>query len=112
MSLAERRLLDDGKETGIVQWYHYDHDTKGFVIEDVQDVTALIEQNTRLWNATERHSKYGDLTRIASIPNVVVMELAKQGILSPGGNILDEPRYRRWLNDAENLKWRTRAGKV
>lgn len=112
MSLTDARVLDHDSATDTTEYYHYDPHSGGFVIETVQDVTALVDQNTRLWNASEKHTKYGELTRVSSVPNTVLMELAKLGILSIGGAILDDAKYRRWLNDPANLKWRTRAGKV
>lgn len=112
MALYDRRLLEHDEFTGITEWFTYDDETDGFTIESVQDVEPLVELNKALWNNTEKHTKYGDLTRIASTPPIIVMELAKQGILSPAGKILDHKRYRAWLNDSDNRVFRTRAGKV
>ena len=112
MSATERKLLDDGATSGLTEWYHYDPHTGGFAIETVQDVEPILEANRRVWNGTEKHTRYGEMTRIASLPNVIVMELAKQQILSPTGTILDDTKYRAWLNDPANRLFRTRAGKV
>ena len=112
MALVNRRLFDHDEFSGITEWYMYDDETDGFIIESVQDVEPLVELNKSLYNDTEKHTKYGEWTRIASIPPVIVMELAKQGILSPAGAILDDKRYRKWLNDSDNRCFRTRAGKV
>lgn len=111
-NVADARLFDHDETTGITEYFHYDPDTDGFTIQTQQDVTSFIETNKALWNATEKHTRYGELTRIASTPNVVLMELSKQGIVSPTGTILDDTRYRAWLNDRDNLLFRTRPGRV
>lgn len=113
-NVADPRLFDRDPLTGIVEYFHYDPDTEGFTIQTQQDLEPLIEQNKALWNDTEKHTRYRDGigARVASFPAVITMQLAQQGILSMGGAILDEPRYRRWLNDRDNLVFRTRAGTV
>lgn len=110
--VRDARLFDTDPLTGITEYYYFDPDTEGFTIETRQEVESLTEQNKRLWNATEKHTRYGEWTRIASVPNVIIMELATQGILSPAGAILDDARYRAWLNDPDNRLFRTRTGKV
>lgn len=106
------RLFDRDPFTGITEYMIYDNDTGDFQIQTQQDVEPLIEYNKSLHNATEKHTRYGELTRIASWPAVITMELAKQGILSMGGAILDEKRFRKWLNDRDNKAFRTREGTV
>lgn len=112
-SVADARLFDHDALTGITEYFHFDADTGGFTIQTQQDVEPLLDINRALWNESERSSRYADgMHRIASTPNVIIMELAKQGILSPSGAILDDTRYRRWLNDSSNRLFRTRTGKV
>lgn len=110
--MTDRRLFDVDKESGITEWFLYDDETGGFTIESQQDVEPLLEQNKRLWNDTEKHTPYGELRRVASIPNVTLMELARQGIVTPAGHVLDQKKFRAWLNDSDNKYFRTRAGKV
>lgn len=114
MSLLDRRLLEHDDATGMTEWYHFDVHTGGFTVETTQDTSLLLDSNLRQWNATEKHTRYGDGLggRVASIPNVVLMELSKQGIVTPAGAVLDEPKFRRWLNDSDNRLFRTRAGTV
>lgn len=112
MSLSDPRFFDHNPDTGITEWFIGDDETGGFTIQSQQDVEPLLERNRALWNNTEKHSKYGEWTRIASIPAVVIMELNKKGILRMDGSILDDKKYRDWLNDRDNLLFRTRAGKV
>lgn len=111
-NIRDPRLFDVDPLAGTAEFFHYDPDTGRFSIETVQDVEGIIETNKALWNGTEKHTRYGEWCRVASLPNVIIMELAKQGILTAGGAILDQERFRRWLNDSDNLLFRTRAGKV
>lgn len=108
--MDDRRLFDHNPDTGLTEWFI--GTDEGFMIETVQDVKPFIEANKRSWNESEKHTKYGEWTRIASLPAVIVMELNKKGILRMDGSILDDKKYRDWLNDRDNLLFRTRAGKV
>ena len=109
-SITDKRFFDTNPLTGATEWFHYDPDTDGFVIETVQDVEPLIEVNKALHNDTPL--RWGEWNLVAQIPSVIVMELAKQGIMSQAGAILDEARMKRWLNDSDNLAFRARHGRV
>jgi hypothetical protein len=108
--VSDRRFFDHDEFSGLTEWFI--GTDEGFIIETTQDVEPLIEANKRLWNNTEKHTKYGEWTRIASTPFVILMELNKKGILRMDGSILDDKKYRDWLNDHENRHFRTRAGRV
>jgi len=108
--LTDGRILDDGKDSGMVETFYYDQHTGGFTIETTQEVSGLLEVNTAL--ANDAPSRWREWTHVANIPNVILMQLAQQGILAPGGAIVDEPRFRAWLNDRDNRAFRTRMGKV
>lgn len=110
--IESKRLFDYDPITGITEYFIYDDSTGGFAIEYQQDAEPLVEANKALWNTHEKHSKYGEWSRVASIPNVVVMELAKQKIMTPGGTILDDKKFRAFLNDRENQYLRTRPGRI
>jgi hypothetical protein len=95
----------DGKESNF-------HDVDGgYVIETKQDITGIIESNKAQFNAIDEKAKWGEWTKVASIPNVVVDELNKQGIMR-GFAVLDEKRFRIFLNDPDNRFFRTRPGQV
>lgn len=111
--MTNTRLLDHDPESGMTEFFHFDPETKGFVIETRQNVTALIEANTQAWNASDTHTRYRDgMHEVARLPNTIIMELAKQGIVTPAMRILDPKKFRAWLNSSENLRWRVRAGRV
>lgn len=104
------RLLDHDEFTGITEYYHFDPDTHGFVIESVQDVEGLIEMNKAVVN--DNVGWKGELHHVARTPNVILMDLAQRGIMTVGGQILDEKRYRQWLNDPANSAFRVKRGRV
>jgi len=75
-----------------------------------QDVTELIEQNKKEYNETS--TKWSDElfgNKVASIPFTAVDILNKRGIMK-GFEILDQKRFFAWLNDPENLFFRTKKG--
>lgn len=95
----------DGKESNF-------HDVDGgYVIETKQDITGIIEGNKAQFNAIDEKAKWGEWTKVASLPNVVIDELNKQGIMR-GHAVLDEKRFRIFLNDPDNRFFRTRPGQV
>jgi hypothetical protein len=86
----------------------------GVVIETTQDVSGIIESNKKHFNAYDEKSRWsGELfgNRIASIPLTVIDELNKQGVMR-GFAVLDEPRFKAWLNHPDNRAFRTRPGRV
>ena len=50
--------------------------------------------------------------RVARLPNIVVHQLAKQGILALNGKVLDKTRFFRWLNDSDNKHFRIYTGNL
>jgi putative lipase involved disintegration of autophagic bodies len=76
------------------------------VIATSQDVTAIIEANKRAANAVDKHQRYGEWSKVASIPMSVYHDLKQQGIAD------DPARFKRWLNDGDNKYFRTRGGTV
>lgn len=98
-----KRLFDRDVENGITTYWHVT-DKGEYVVEKVQDVTAIADFNRRQFNETPQ--KWGDVNKVASIPLSVYYELKRQGIA-------DDPKaLRKWLNNSDNQVFRTRAGKL
>ena len=77
-----------------------------------QDVTELIEQNKKEYN--ESDSKWSDQlfgNKVASIPFVAIDKLNKLGVMK-GFEILDQKRFFAWLNDRDNIAFRTKRGNL
>lgn len=112
MSISDPRLFGHDPDAGIVEYFHFDEVDGGFVIETQQDVSAIIELNKARYNDTESSTRYGEWTEVANTPLTVIMDLAKQGIMTAGGHVLDQKRYKAWLNAPENQCFRVRRGRV
>ena len=50
--------------------------------------------------------------RVARLPNIIVHQLAKKGILTLTGQVLDKPRFFKWLNDSDNRHFRIYTGNL
>lgn len=84
----------------------------GIVIATEQDVTDIIEQNKKEYNMNTGRWKEDVLeNKIASIPLTVIDTLNQKGIMK-GFDVIDQKRFRDWLNDPDNRFFRTRQGKV
>jgi hypothetical protein len=95
----------NGKETNF-------HDVDGnHFIETKQDISAILESNKAQFNAIDERAKWGEWTKIASLPNVVIDDLNSQGIMR-GFAVVDEKRFRTFLNNPDNRFFRTRPGQI
>lgn len=107
--MSTKTLFDRDPDAGITEYFHQFPDGS-FGIEQVQDVTDILDTNTRLQNADTL--RYGEMHRVASVPLTVLLQQVKDGLLDTSFQPVDERRYRRWLNDPENSKFRTKRGRV
>lgn len=107
----EERPFDFDPLTGAVSTFYFDHATDQFHIEKVVDVEPIIEVAKALSNDAPSDWK-GDWHRVASIPLALLPELAKKGIMTAGGRILDKAKMKQWLNDRDSRVFRTRPGVV
>lgn len=99
-----KRIFDTDPLTGITRYWHL-KDTGEFVIETEQKIN-VDQANLRARNATDKHTKWGDVSRVASIPLSIYYDLKRRGIT-------DDPKaMKRWLNDPDNRAFRTREGTV
>jgi len=87
-----QRLLEDGEGN--------------LTLHTQQDVTDIVEANKAALNATDKHAKWGEMTRVASIPLSIFYSPEFQKISK------DPAALKRWLNDPENAAFRTRGGQV
>ena len=90
----------------------HEADNGQIVIATTQDVSDIVEQNKQEYNAT--NGRWGDDifdNKIASIPLTVIDDLNKAGIMR-GFAVLDQKKFRAWLNNPDNRFFRTRQGRV
>ena len=95
--------LDDGAEDGIKQSIYYEEQKDRLIIRESQDVSSILAENRARRN--DSHGKrFGDWTRIAQVPGIIVNSLMKQGIWQ------NKRKLRKWLNKTEFKNLRTREG--
>lgn len=103
-------VLDVDPVTQHVQELHVDDEQ--IVVSEEQDVTDIIDQNVSEYASTDERARFGELRKVASIPMSVFYELQRKGILAHNGQPTDQKKFAQWLNDRDNLKFRTRPGTV
>ncbi|MCU0810615.1 MAG: hypothetical protein MUE59_06195 [Thiobacillaceae bacterium] len=99
------RTIVDGDEDGNLYLRHE------------EDVTHLIEHNARVRSVIGR-----DITRdhdrprwVARLSGVALHDAMLQGLISEGADgwhVIDQRRFRRWLNNRDVRGWRTSEGNV
>jgi hypothetical protein len=50
--------------------------------------------------------------RVARLPNIILHQLAKKGIITTSGKVLDKQAFFRWLNDPDNRHFRIYTGNL
>lgn len=104
--MTEKKLFDKDDALGITRIWHYDPDTDQATIETRQDVSAIIEENKNEYAQIDERARWGEWTKVASIPMSIYYQLKREGKLD------DEAYMKRWINDPENKYFRTRPGEV
>ena len=102
----DKKLLDYDPFLGITEYFYYDDDTGQCHIEQVQDASRIIAQNNAQRNLTDRNTRWGEWSKVASIPMNIWADLNAKGITR------DKAAFKRWLNDPDNRFFRTREGQV
>lgn len=101
-----KKLFDYDPETGTTKWWHYDADKDEAKIETVFEVGDIIEANKAEFNSTDERARWGEWSKVASIPMALFYRLKQQGIID------DQAAMKRWINDPDNRLFRTRPGRV
>lgn len=101
---SESRVVDHDPLSGTTTYWHYDGATEETTVENVEDVEPLIEVNKARYNADYKPGS--EFRLVASIPNTVMDDLYRKGIAQ------DPERFKKWLNDRENLVFRCRPGRI
>lgn len=102
----DNKIFDVNADLGIKRIWHYNDETDEATIQTQQDVTDIIEENKQEFNQVDERARWGEFSRVASIPLSLYYELKKEGKLE------DQAYMKRWLNDPENRHFRTRPGEV
>jgi hypothetical protein len=86
----------------------------GLVITTVQDVSDIVESNKSQYAKVDEKAKWsGEVfgNKVASIPLAVFQDLNKMGICR-GFAVVDQKKFKAWLNDPANQYFRTRPGRI
>lgn len=89
------------------QTIFHDEGAGDYLIEERTDVTEVIEDNRARYAAIDERERYNELTRVASIP----MDIWQREFVTTGRD-RDHKAIRRWLDDRDQLCFRTRPGKL
>lgn len=104
MEFHLKRTLSYDPLLGIKRTFHASEDGNEFVIQTQQETTDIVEANKAAYN--DAPDRWGDFTRVASIPISVYFDLKKKGIAD------DPVAMKRWLNDSNNRFFRTKGGRL
>ena len=104
--MTDKKLFDVNPDLGITRTWHYDDEKDEATIQTQQDVTAIIEENKDEFNQVDERARWGEWSRVASIPLSLYYQMKVEG------KIDDQEYMKRWLNDSNNQFFRTRPGKV
>ena len=104
--VIEKRLFSTDADQGITRTFEFDDETNQATIHTQQDVTAIIEENKQEYAQVDERARWGEWSRVASIPMSIYFQLKAEGKLE------DEAYMKRWLNDPENKYFRTRSGQL
>lgn len=96
-------------EHGVVHEWIDNHDGT-YTVASHQDVAPFLDRNKALANANDGYNRTRDMRRLASIPNIVLMQwLNEAGSME----ILRDPKFlSRKLNDPDYLYLRTAPYKI
>lgn len=118
--MTKKLWIDDANSTSTIKTkMHIDESDNKYHFEDVQDIEPIIEENkkeTNLGNDALKFKgelgKHAGMTKVASIPLIVVQQLAQKGIMTNAGAIKDKIRFKKWLNDPDNSVFKLYNGKI
>lgn len=102
----DSEILVSDSESLVDEVVHYDDTNDTTYVEQVQDVTEIVEANKAMHNLVDERAPWGAGRRVASIPVVVYHDLLKRGIAG------DRKKFKAWLNDPDNRFFRTAPGVV
>lgn len=115
MATKKFSLNDANDPSSVKTNLYYDDVEKKIHIENTQNIKEILEANKIAQNEGAYKSKpLSDAKgyRVARLPNIIVHQLTKKGILNITGKVLDKKRFFKWLNDSENRHFRIYTGNL
>ncbi len=99
------RLFEIDRATGTKKTFHYDEQDDSCVIATRQDVTGIIE-SAKEERKISRGFKGDGFHKVGEIPNTILWDLHKRGIL------MDDDALLAWLDHPDNRAFKTHPGKL
>lgn len=100
-----RRLFDVDPLSGARTYFTYEHATDTVRLETEEEVSPVLDAN-EAFRQLDSGNWRGDMHLVASIPLVIANDLQRRGILQ------NKKKLRAWLCDRDNMKLRTKEGKI
>lgn len=112
MSYKRKETLDwDPITKKHTVWHELDRGNE-YAIETKVDVTDIVEQNKAEMASTDEHARWGKpgevWAKVASIPSHIYHSALRRGLFDPN----DDASLLRWIQNRDNLSWRTRPGRL
>lgn len=106
--MSRSRIMESDPIAKTKDKFHFDEDGDEFVLETVQDVQDIVDIANEQYkdDAHEGQRWKGDIHLVARVPLAVWAELEKAGIAG------DDEALKKWLNDPDNRKFRTKPGRL
>ena len=119
--MSEKRDLGYDPVARVREMFHREGDRGEYGVHRTQDVEPVLEYAKQVRDRQEGQ-RWGDGRHVATIPNIIVERMMRSphlfpndelaGILDANYKVLDERRWKRWLNDPDNRLFRTFGGEV
>jgi hypothetical protein len=104
--MSVTRVFEDyDPATGKTVLFHYE-DNGRVTLETLQDVEPILNDAQRDFNSIDERARWGEFQKIGTIPMPLYMQMRREGILQ------DPKALAKFFNDRDNLKLRTRPGRV
>lgn len=114
--MSQPRLWDYDPLTGERTYWIHDPIEDTVTLRRVVDVAPILEQNTALHAMTDENERWGEWTRVASIPLQLLDQWIAEGIMGRndhgGWTFKDNREALRRLDDNDFKKLRTRPGSL
>lgn len=111
--------IQDDKNPNFTTFVDATDDGLGLMLRHQEDVTDILDYNKRIKAEIGKGiPKNHDEPRfVGRLSGFVLAEAMRQGLISvdPDGDhahIVDQKKFRKWLNDRDNRAWRGSEGKV
>lgn len=104
MSLSEPRILMRDRLTGKLVLFHTLPDGR-FAVETRVDVQDIVDTATTMRNDAPAGWK-GEMHYVAKLPMHLWQSLRTEG------RVQEVKDFKKWLNDPDHSKWRTKGGKL